>query len=277
MSRQKLEGTRTELFMQRGPCHAGFMDAVEPGRPKSSSDGPRMTSENSLTSKEYSPTTNYLVDRCLPVPFQSSYQRQQLERDLYETGSRISRCSPQKASPVGGLQTSIAVESVMSDVVLVNSSSTPAVGDERVIQRLIADDVASAGNDNDNTDVGVDDASSRRLMNRLDNDVDHPSEPRKPDTDLVHSDIIVENSALTVTVDTVIDANDSSCPQLKIVMCGVTEVQSTEIAVSSPSKGITPSTAVDIRPVTEVTDRDRVVECFSTRLWRHLTTVVKRW
>jgi len=173
------------------------------------------------------PTTNYSVDRCLPVSLQSSYQRQQLDRDLYEAGSRIPRCSSQKASPVGGLQTSVAVESVVSDVVLENSSSTPAVRDERVIQRLIADDVASAGDDNDNTDVGVDDASSRRLTTELDNDVDHPSEPQKPDTDLVHSDVVVENSALTVTVDTVIDANDSSCPQPKIAMCEVTEVLST--------------------------------------------------
>jgi len=238
------------------------LSAVEPGRPKSSSDGPRMTSENSSTSRQYSPTTNYLVYRCLPVSFQSSYQRQQLDRDLYEAGSRMPRCSPQKASPVGGLQTSVAVERVVPDVVLENLSSTPAVGDEHVIQRLIADDVASAGDDNDNTDVGVDNASSRRLMTELDKGVDHSSEPRKPDADPDHTDAIIENSALTATVDTVTDANDSSCPQPKIVMCGVTEVQSTEIAVSSPNKDITLSTAVDIRPVTEVTDRDCAVECF---------------
>ena len=95
------------------------LSAVEPGfRPRKSDSGrgSRDSSASSTLHEPYSPTTNYLIERQLPVPLESQFQQQQMSKEFEQCDASIN-CTEEeprqrKISKVDQILSTVAVSSV---------------------------------------------------------------------------------------------------------------------------------------------------------------------
>ena len=246
------------------------ISSIEPGRSSSSDGESRMTLDNSSGSKEYSPRTNYLLDRCLPVPLQSSFQRQQLERDMLNAGNEVSKQSLQEVSPVNEVLMSVAAEAMVPDVRLQPSSSTTVGRASPVIHHLLADKTVSTDGDNNDTDDTADTADCHLGTEMIEGN-GLPGELREPSADTDHTSVAIGGNPLsdravesaTIMDDAVIDVNKSTGSQQEKVVNDITAVQPSETAVPTGNEDATSYvTAADARSATEDIDHDGAVGCF---------------
>jgi len=95
------------------------LSAVEPGFRSRKSDSGRESRDSSASSalhEAYSPTTNYLIDRQLPVPLESQFQQQQMSKEFEQHDASIN-CTEEeprqrKISEVDQILTTVAVSSM---------------------------------------------------------------------------------------------------------------------------------------------------------------------
>jgi len=114
------------------------LSAVEPGFQLRKSDSGRESRESSTSSTQreaYSPTTNYLIERQLPVPLESQYQHQQMNKEFEQHDARVD-CTEEEPhqgviSKVDQVLSTVAVTSInqLMSMPLINLDTDISVSD----------------------------------------------------------------------------------------------------------------------------------------------------
>jgi len=119
------------------------LSAVEPGHPRTS--GRDRVSGSSSGADAYSPSTNYLVDRQMPVPFHPNFQQQQLERDLLRASSEEESLLPSRSSAEVSVLSTVALKEISSVTEVEASGPVNPAAD--VFRQLINDGVVTSDAD----------------------------------------------------------------------------------------------------------------------------------
>jgi len=151
--------------------------AVEPNHPASVDTGSEASSVKSTARELYSPTTNFAIERDMPVPNQTSFLRRQLEQDLEATQGMNAEVSSEVTSAVQRVLSSVAVGAVTSHIEHNVSTDVPTSAPNNTFTGMSSEGVVATG------DSGIDGESTSPSVEGLNtNDDRQPTDQLEKQT-----------------------------------------------------------------------------------------------
>jgi len=147
-----IEDDRTVLARKSMTRWMHGLSAVEPGR-SYKHDSERESGISSVASSDanrYSPTSNFLLDRRVPVPLDSDFQHQQFQRELNHMNAEVDDAHTATSSTKIDMLSSVVVEQMLSMPII--EANTPEVSATTAFDnststfcKLLNDNVVTAG------------------------------------------------------------------------------------------------------------------------------------